>query len=71
VAIGAGKPVTAEVLAGQHSVFVRAEGGESSVTVASADAALCIAGTQVGKVVPSDLPYGGSVDLTDELQGLD
>lgn len=71
VAIGAGKPVTAEVLAGQHSVFVRAEGGESSVTVASADAALCITGTQVGKVVPSDLPYGGSVDLTDELRGLE
>lgn len=71
VAIGSGQPVTAEVLAGKRSVYVRAEGGESSITVASVDTSLCITAAEVGKVIPSDLNYGGSQDLTDVLQGLD
>jgi len=70
VAIGNGVPVTAEVLPGQHRVYVRAEGGESSITVTSADTAVCVSAAKVGKVVPRDLNYGGSVDLTDELQRL-
>ncbi|HQR79281.1 MAG TPA: hypothetical protein PLT68_03565 [Actinomycetota bacterium] len=71
VAIGAGDPVAAEILGGQGSAYVRAEGGESTVTIRSADTALCITGVEVGKVVPRDLPYGGTVDLSDQLQGLD
>lgn len=70
VAIGNGVPVTAEVLPGQHQVYVRAEGGESSITVTSADTAVCVSSAKVGKVVPRDLNYGGGVDLTDELQRL-
>jgi hypothetical protein len=71
VAIGTGEPVTSEVLAGENSVYVRAEGGESSITVGSVDTALCISSAEVGKVIPRDLNYGGPVDLTDQLQGLD
>ena len=71
VAIGSGEPVTAQVSAGETSVYVRAEGGDSSVTVGSVDTAVCISAAEVGKVIPQDLNYGGSVDLTDQLQGLD
>ena len=70
VAIGSGVPVTAEVLPGQHQLYVRAEGGESSITMTSADTAVCVSSAKVGKVVPRDLNYGGSVDLTDQLQRL-
>ena len=71
VAIGSGEPVTTEVLAGENSVYVRAEGGESSITVGAVDTTVCISAAEVGKVIPRDLNYGGSVDLTDQLQGLD
>lgn len=70
VAIGSGQPVRAMVLAGQHQVFVRAEGGEASITVRATDAALCVRRAEVGKVIPSDLPYGGGADITDRLQQL-
>lgn len=70
VSIGDGKPVAAEVLTGSHSVFVRAEGGESTITVTSTDAVLCIDAVQVGKVIPTDLAYGGRTDITDQLQNL-
>ena len=68
VQIGSGQPVAADVVAGQHEVFVRAEGGESSITVTSTDASMCVSQVQVGKVIPSDLPYGGDVDLADQLR---
>ena len=71
MAIGSGEPVTTEVLAGENSVYVRAEGGESSITVGAVDTTVCISAAEVGKVIPRDLNYGGSVDLTDQLQGLD
>jgi hypothetical protein len=70
VSIGSGRPVTAAVEAGRHQAFVRAEGGESTVTVRSTDAALCVRGVQVGAVVPADLPYGGGTDITDQLEQL-
>ena len=71
VAIGSGEPVTTEVSAGENSVYVRAEGGESSITVGAVDTTVCISAAEVGKVIPRDLNYGGGVDLTDQLQGLD
>ena len=70
VGIGDGKPVAAEVTSGQRELFVRAEGGQSWVTVTSVDATLCLASVRVGRVIPRDLPYGGGVDLTDQLQNL-
>ena len=71
VAIGSGEPVTTEVSAGENSVYVRAEGGESSITLGAVDTTVCISAAEVGKVIPRDLNYGGGVDLTDQLQGLD
>jgi hypothetical protein len=71
VAIGTGEPVTTEVLAGENSVYVRAEGGESSIMVGSVDTAVCISAAEVGRVLPRDLNYGGSLDLTDQLHGTD
>ncbi len=71
VAIGSGEPVTTEVSAGENSVYVRAEGGESSITVGAVDTTVCISAAELGKVIPRDLNYGGGVDLTDQLQGLD
>lgn len=71
VRIGFGEPVAADVTAGRHELFVRAEGGDSTVTVTSTDAEVCVAGVQVGKVVPTDLPYRGKVDMTEQLQDLD
>ncbi len=70
VGIGDGQPVAAEVIGGEHQVFVRAEGGESAITISSTDSNLCVESVRVGKVVPRDLPYGGGVDITDQLQGL-
>lgn len=69
VSIGSGEPVAAPVLAGRHQVYVRAEGGESSVTVRAADTSLCVESAKVGAVLPADLPYGGGVDITDQLEG--
>lgn len=68
VRIGSGQPVAADMKAGLHELYVRAEGGESSITVSSTDASACVSGVQVGKVIPSDLPYGGDVDLADQLR---
>ncbi len=70
VGIGDGTPVAAEVTTGRHELFVRAEGGENWVTVTSVDATLCLDSVRVGRVVPRDLPYGGGVDLTEQLQNL-
>lgn len=70
VAIGSGQPVTAAVQAGRNQVFVRAEGGESSVTVGALDTNVCVDGLKVGRVVPSGLPYGGTADVTDQLRNL-
>jgi hypothetical protein len=70
VDIGAGKPVTAQVGPGRQRLFVRAEGGESAIEVRSTDASLCIDAAEVGRVVPAGLPYGGSTDITDQLQQL-
>lgn len=70
VAIGSGDRVAAEVLGGRRTVYVRAEGGDATVTMTSADTDLCITAVEVGKVVPRDLPYGGTVDLSDQLQNL-
>jgi hypothetical protein len=71
VSIGSGPPVAATVEGGRHQVFVRAEGGESSITVTATDASLCISGAEVGRVLPSDLPYGGGADISDQLQQLE
>lgn len=71
VSIGSGDPVPATVVSGRHQVFVRAEGGEASVTVRATDASLCVAGVKVGAVVPADLPYGGGTDITDQLEDLE
>ena len=70
VRIGSGTPVAAAVQAGRHQVFVRAEGGETSITVDATDSSLCISGAEVGRVLPADLPYGGGTDITDQLQQL-
>jgi hypothetical protein len=68
VSIGSGEPITATVETGSHQLFVRAEGGESSVTVTPVDTTVCIPSLEVGRVVPRDLPYGGSTDLSDQLR---
>ena len=70
VRIGSGTPVAAAVQAGRHQVFVRAEGGETSITVDATDSSLCISGAEVGRVLPADLPYGGGTDITEQLQQL-
>lgn len=63
VSIGSGEAVRAPVVAGDNSVFVRAEGGDSSITVASVDASLCVRQAVVGRVIPAALPYGGVEDI--------
>jgi hypothetical protein len=70
VSIGSGAPVAATVEVGPHQVFVRAEGGENSITVTATDATLCISSAEVGRVLPTVLPYGGEADITDQLQEL-
>lgn len=70
VSIGSGEPVAAAVQPGRHQVFVRAEGGETSITVDATDSSLCISSAEVGRVLPADLPYGGGADITDQLQQL-
>lgn len=70
VAIGDGEPVAADVAPGTGTVFVRAEGGETSVDINSVDATLCVRSLQVGRVVPAELAYGGRLDITDQLEGL-
>jgi hypothetical protein len=70
VSIGDGEPVAATIERGPGSVYVRAEGGRSSVGITSVDAEACITSVQVGRVVPANLPYGGSVDITDQLEVL-
>jgi hypothetical protein len=39
--------------------------------VGSVDTAVCISAAEVGRVLPRDLNYGGSLDLTDQLHGTD
>lgn len=68
VAIGAGEPVAASVRPGRNTLFVRAEGGENTVTISSPDTAVCVAEVTVGRVEPGELLYGGDVDITDELR---
>jgi hypothetical protein len=34
------------------------------------DSHLCMESARVGTVIPRDLPYGGGVDITDQLHGL-
>ena len=67
VAIGEGVPVTAPITAGNGAVFVRAEGGESSISISSPDTGVCVQQAVVGRVIPADLPYGGTADIDDGL----
>lgn len=69
VAIGDGDPVSALAAADQNSLYVRAEGGQSWITVRTTDTSLCVRSVQVGSVVPETVLYGGDVDITDQLSG--
>ncbi len=60
----------AEIICGEHQVLARAAGSTSTLTITSADSNLCVGSMRVGTVVPRDLPYGGGVDITDQLQAL-
>ncbi len=40
------------------------------MSTSSTDSNLCVESVRVGKVVPSDLPYGGGVYIADQLRGL-
>jgi hypothetical protein len=70
VTIGDGEPVPADVRPGAGTVFVRAEGGDARVDINSVDASLCVRSATVGRVVPAELAYGGTLDITDQLEGL-
>ena len=59
-----------EIICGEHQVLVRAAGDKSTLTITSSDSNFCVESMRVGTVVPRDLPYGGGVDITDQLQAL-